>query len=440
MNNSLPPVTSAPEMLPKQHAVAKSKWHQRVMLLLMVVGPGLIVMEADNDAGAVSTYTQAGAQYGLHLLWLMLLLLPVCYFMQEMVARLGIATGEGHAAMIYRRFGPWWGVFSLLDLLVVNFLTLVTEFAGIALAARQMGLSPILTVPLSALGLILIVLTGSYRRWERFTIGLCVLDAFWLLMAAATRPSPRQVAYNLIVPNAGPHGWTPSLVMMIVAIVGTTIAPWQLFFQQSAVADKRLRFSDLKNARIDTFIGSVFTVAVAGGMICVGNVLYVRHLPFTDPAQMAGLLGPICGYWVQVGVLLFMVNASVLGGTAISLASSWAVAEVRHWPHSLQMPFREAKGFYVVYGVGTFAAAVVVLIPRAPLQMVIIGVQVLAGLMLPSAIVFLQLLLNDRELLGDDLVNRPWNNVINWVVIGVLFLLSLVLAVQQLVPSVLHTA
>lgn len=418
-----------------RHTLVKKRWQQRLLLQLMVIGPGLIVMEADNDAGAVSTYTQAGAQYGLHLLWLLLLLLPVCYFVQEMVARLGIATGEGHAALIYRRFGKWWGRFSLFDLLVVNFLTLVTEFAGISLAAQQMGVAPLVAVPLSAIGLLALVLTGSYRRWERITLVLCVLDSFWLVMAAASHPGIGIIAHNLVVPNAGPGGWTPNLIMLIVAIVGTTIAPWQLFFQQSAVADKRLRFSDLRMARLDTLIGSIFTIVVAGAMICVGNVLYVHHIQFTDPAQMAHELGPLVGYWVRLGVLVFMVNASVLGATAISLASSWAVAEVRNWPHSLQMPFQEAKGFYLTYVLGTFAAAAVVLIPRAPLQLVIVGVQVLAGLMLPSAIVFLQLLLNDRELLGDEFINKPWNNMVNWLIIVILFALSLVLAVQQLIPS-----
>ena len=427
-----PTANNAPAV---RHTLVKKRWQQQLLLQLMVIGPGLIVMEADNDAGAVSTYTQAGAQYGLHLLWLMLFLLPVCYFVQEMVARLGIASGEGHAALIYHRFGKWWGRFSLFDLLVVNFLTLVTEFAGISLASQEMGIPPVVAVPLSAIGLLVLVLTGSYRRWERITIVLCVLDAFWLVMAAASHPGLAAIAHNLVVPNPGPGGWTPNLVMLIVAIVGTTIAPWQLFFQQSAVADKRLRFSDLKMARMDTLIGSIFTIVVAGAMICVGNVLYVHHIKFTDPAQMAHELGPLAGYWVRIGVLVFMVNASVLGATAISLASSWAVAEVRGWPHSLQMPFQQAKGFYLTYVVGTFAAAAVVLIPRAPLQLVIVGVQVLSGLMLPSAIVFLQLLLNDRELLGDYFVNKPWNNIVNWLIIVILFALSLVLAVQQLVPS-----
>ena len=172
--------TTEKETRPKGITV-RSSWQRTLLTHLMVIGPGLIVMEADNDAGAVSTYTQAGAQYGLHLLWLLLLLLPVCYFIQEMVARLGIATGQGHAGMIYKRFGKWWGRFSIADLLVVNFLTLVTEFAAISLATTKMGIPPAISVPMSAIALTALVLTGSYLRWERITIFLCLLDLCWMI-------------------------------------------------------------------------------------------------------------------------------------------------------------------------------------------------------------------------------------------------------------------
>jgi Mn2+/Fe2+ NRAMP family transporter len=420
---------------PAKAIAVKSAWQRNLVRHLLVVGPGLIVMAADNDAGAVSTYTQTGAQYGLHLMWVLLLLLPVCYFIQEMVARLGIATGQGHAAMIFKRFGTWWGRFSLADLLLVNFLTLVTEFAAIALATAKMGLSPMLAVPTAAAALAALVLTGSYRRWERITIVLCILDLFWLGMAWACHPSAGALVKGTLAPNVPPGGWTSSLILLVVAMVGTTIAPWQLFFQQSAVADKKLRFSDLNSERLDTFIGSCITVLVGGAMIVVGNTLYAHHLPYSDPARMAGQLGPIVGYWVKIGVLLFMINAAVLGTTTISLASAWAYAEVKEWPHSLQMPFNEARGFYITYIACTFLAAAVVLIPRAPLQLIIVGVQVLAGLMLPSAIVFLQLLLNDKELLGPNFVNKPWNNVVNWTIVTVLFILSLVLAAQVIAPN-----
>jgi NRAMP (natural resistance-associated macrophage protein)-like metal ion transporter len=414
----------------------RSPWVRNLLTFLMVFGPGLIVMEADNDAGAVSTYTQAGAQYGLNLLWVLLLLLPVCYFIQEMVARLGIATGKGHAAMIYERFGKWWGRFSLFDLLLVNFLTLVTEFAAISLATQQMGISPYLSVPIAAVTLVIHVITGSYRRWERITCVLCLVDIVWVIMASVSHASPAQVAGHVLIPSVPAGGITTSLVFLVIAIVGTTIAPWQLFFQQSCVADKRLRFADLKWARLDTFIGSCFTILVAGSMMVVGNVSFSHGLQFEDPAKMADAIRPFyTNDFVRNGILLMFCNAAVLGTTAISLSSAWAFSEVRGWKHGLDTKFKDAPGFYSIYAVCTLVAASLVLIPGAPLQLIILGVQVLAGIILPSAIIFLQLLLNDYQLLGHRWVNRPWNNVINWTIIIVLFLLSLILAAQVLAPS-----
>ena len=422
---------------PISGVVVRRSWQRHLLTFLMVFGPGLIVMEADNDAGAVSTYVQAGGQYGLHLLWILLLLLPITYFVQEMVARLGIATGKGHAAMIYERFGKWWGRFSLADLLIVNFLTLITEFAAISLALSAMGVSPYISVPVSALGLILMVVTGSYLRWERTVIALCLVDLTWFVLMATVHPNWGTVAYNSFIPNFPPGRVTSDLIFLIIAIVGTTIAPWQLFFQQSCVAEKRLRFADLKWARLDTLLGATFTVLVAGAMMIAGNFGREHGVIFQDPAQMAKALVPFAGHFVRNGVLLLMVNASVLGTTAISLASAWAYGEVRGWPHSLHKKLWEAPDFYAVYIGCVAAAAGIVLIPRMPLQLVIISVQVFAGLILPSAIIFLQLLLNDKELLGERWVNRPWNNVINWTIIVVLFALSLLLAAQVMLPRLL---
>jgi Mn2+/Fe2+ NRAMP family transporter len=167
---------ATPVITPIRGAMVRRTWQKHLLTFLMVFGPGLIVMEADNDAGAVSTYMQAGGQYGLHLLWILLVLLPICYFVQEMVARLGIATGKGHASMIYERFGKWWGHFSLFDLLLVNFLTLITEFAAISLALSAMGVSPYISVPVSALGLTLMVATGSYLILMTLMLGYHVLD------------------------------------------------------------------------------------------------------------------------------------------------------------------------------------------------------------------------------------------------------------------------
>jgi len=256
---------------PAKGILVRSAWQRRTLTFLMVFGPGLIVMEADNDAGAVSTYRQAGGQYGLHMLWLLVVLLPICYFIQEMVARLGIATGKGHAAMIYERFGKWWGRFSLIDLLAVNILMLITEFAGISLALSALGVSPYISVPLSAIGLTMMVVTGSYLRWERIVIALCLMDLSWFVLAFMVQPHWAIVAHNSVAPAMPAGRITSSLVFLVIAIVGTTIAPWQLFFQQSCVAEKPLRFADLKWARLDTLVGAIFTVCVAGLMMLVGN-------------------------------------------------------------------------------------------------------------------------------------------------------------------------
>ncbi len=425
-------VTTRP---PASGLVVRHSWQKHLLTFLMVFGPGLIVMEADNDAGAVSTYMQAGGQYGIHLLWLLVLLLPICYFVQEMVARLGIATGKGHAAMIYERFGKWWGHFSLIDLLVVNFLTLITEFAAISLALGALGISPYISVPVSALGLTLMVVTGSYLRWERIVIVLCLIDLTWFALSYVVHPDWASVAHNAIIPTMPLGGVTSGLVFLVIAVVGTTIAPWQLFFQQSCVAEKRLRFSDLKWARLDTLIGATFTVCVAGAMMLVGNYGYQHGIVFEDPAQFADAILPTAGHFARNGILLLMVNAAVLGTTAISLASAWAYGEVKGWEHSLHKKLWEAPGFYATYIACVGAAAAIVLIPHVPLQLVIISVQVFAGLILPSAIIFLQLLLNDHALLGDRWVNRPWNNWVNWTIIIVLFALSLLLAAQVMLPN-----
>jgi Mn2+/Fe2+ NRAMP family transporter len=440
MTNSVDASKNAPGIQPSgdflsRTRMVRSHWMRRVLTFLMVFGPGLIVMEADNDAGAVSTYTQAGAQYGLKLLWLLILLLPVTYFCQEMVVRLGIATGEGHATMIYQRFGKWWGRFSLFDLQLVNFFTLVTEFAGISLAFSAMGVSPWVSVPLATAGLITMVITGSYLRWERVTIFLCLLDTTWIWLGCKGGFHAHEVVRSTLFPGLPNGGITFDYIFLVIAIVGTTIAPWQLFFQQSCIADKKLRFKDLNASRWDTFIGAVFTIVVAGGMMLAGAYLFRNHLPYTDPAQMATTMGHQLGPVFKSAFLMLMVNASVLGTTAVSLSSAWAWAEVQGWGRSLQQTFKEAPGFYLTYIGATMAAAGVVLIPRAPLQAIIIGVQVLAGVMLPSALVFLQILLNDKELLGEQFVNRPWNNRINWVIIALMFALSAVLAAQVLLPG-----
>jgi Mn2+/Fe2+ NRAMP family transporter len=237
------------------------------------------------------------------------------------------------------------------------------------------------------------------------------------------------------VPGIPAGGLTGNLMFLVVAIVGTTIAPWQLFFQPSCIADKRSRFADVRWARLDTFMGACVTISVAACMMIAGNAARVHGISFLDPAQMANDLRLVTGETIRSLILLMMINAAVLGSTAISLSSAWTYGEIRGWPHSLEMPAHQAKGFYLTYAACVALAAGLVLIPGAPLQLIILGVQVLAGIMLPSAIIFLQLLLNDNEILGEQYVNRSWNHWVNWSIIVLLFVLSLILAAQVVAPN-----
>jgi len=225
----------------KQHSVPPPSrpWGRRIMALLAIMGPGLIVMVGDNDAGGIATYTQAGQNYGTSLLWTLLLLIPVLIVNQEMVVRLGAVTGVGHARLIIERFGKFWGAFSVGDLFILNFLTIVTEFIGVSLAMSYFGVSPLISVPVSALALVAMTVTGSFRRWERFMYFFIAINFLMIPLAFMSHPHIGPILHDTIVPGVR-GGLDSTALLLIVAIVGTTVAPWQLFFQQSNVVDKRI--------------------------------------------------------------------------------------------------------------------------------------------------------------------------------------------------------
>src|SRR6204780_1231350 len=219
---------------------ARRSWRARGLALLAIVGPGLIVMVGDNDAGGVATYSQAGQNYGTSLLWVLLLLIPVLIVNQEMVVRLGAVTGVGHARLINERFGKFWGWFSVGDLFLLNFLTIVTEFIGVSLAMSYFGVTPYISVPIAAILLVGITASGSFRRWERamfLFIGASVV--LFIPLIFLVHPHVATIAHDFVVPGVE-HGISSASVLLIIAIVGTTVAPWQLFFQQSNVIDKRI--------------------------------------------------------------------------------------------------------------------------------------------------------------------------------------------------------
>ncbi len=406
----------------------------RLATMLAIVGPGLIVMVGDNDAGGVATYVQAGQNYGYSLLWVLLLLIPVLIVNQEMVVRLGAVTGVGHARLINERFGRRWGWFSVGDLFILNFLTLVTEFIGISLAADYMGIPKYVVVPFAAVALIAIMATGSFRRWERAMLVFIAITLLQIPMLLMCHPNWGHAGRSFFAPGVS-GGFTSDAVLLIIAIVGTTVAPWQLFFQQSNIVDKRITPRFVSYERADTTLGAFIVVIGAAALMMTGDwAARATHSRggFIDAGVLAHLLGRDSSTLGSVFAIV-LLDASIVGAAAVTLATSYAFGDVFGLKHSLHRGFGTAKPFYLSYAAMVVLAAAIVLIPHAPLGLITTGVQALAGLLLPSATVFLLLLCNDRQVLG-PWVNKPWLNLVAAVTVGALLLLSGILMVTTLFP------
>jgi NRAMP (natural resistance-associated macrophage protein)-like metal ion transporter len=412
-------------------------WRQRALALAAIMGPGLIVMVGDNDAGGMATYAQAGQDYRYSLLWVLLLLIPVLIVNQEMVVRLGAVAGVGHAKLINERFGRFWGFFSVGDLFLLNFLTIATEFIGIALAAQFFGISKYIVVPLAAVFLVGITMSGNFQRWERFMFVLLFLNLGLIPLAIFSHPDVGATARGLVVPGIA-GGVTSASALLIIQIVGTTVAPWQLFFQQSHVIDKRITPRWMGYERTDTIVGSfvvvlgatciiMATAAAFGGTHAFGQ--------FTDALGTAEGLAARFGRWMGALWAVVLLDASIVGASAVTLATSYAFGDVFGLRHSLNRPVGEAKAFYFSYAGLVGVAAAIVLIPGAPLGLITEAVQALAGILLPSATVFLLLLCNDPAVLG-PWVNKLWLNIVAAIIVGLLVVLSLVLVITTVFPNI----
>jgi Mn2+/Fe2+ NRAMP family transporter len=412
-------------------------WRQRLLTLAAIMGPGIIVLVGDNDAGGVSTYAQAGQDAGYTLLWTLILLVPVLIVNQEMVVRLGAVTGLGLAKLITERFGRLWGWYSVAGLFLLNFLVISTEFIGITLAGEYFGFSRYIVVPLATIVLIGITLSGNFQRWERAMFVFLFGSLLAIPLVVMSHPDPGAALHGFLVPGIQ-GGLTANGALLIFAIVGTTVAPWQLYFQQSNVVDKRItpRYLDFEKA--DTVLGAVIVVVGAAA------IMMATASAFTGTAQAGHFVD---AYWVARGLAehispavgaifaLLLLDASIIGASAVTLTTSYAFGDVFGIRQSLHRRIGEAKVFYGSYAAMVALAASVTLLPHVPLGLITTAVQVLAGILLPSATVFALLLCNDQGVLG-PWVNRPWLNVVAVFIVGVLLALSTILVITTVFPSV----
>ncbi len=407
-----------------------------VRALLRVLGPAWIVMLADVDAPSVLTAAKAGTDFGYAMLLPIVALIPILYLVQEMTARLGIATGLGHAELIRERYGFRWGAVAAVSMMAIDLLAYTAQFAGIVLGASLIGIAALPAVVGALVIHSVIVLTRSYRRFELVAIALSLALFAFVVLAFTTGPDPRAVLAGLT--SSQPFD-RPGYLDLVVATIGAVIMPWMLFYQQAATVDKGLGIGDLPAARAETFIGAVFSellmaaIVIAAATAAVGGASALAAPAGAGglalPAGLANLATGGTGVLIAVG----MIGAGLLAAVVISLSSAWAWSELFNWPHSLNLSPRRAPAFYVLYLVEVVPAAVIALLAQ-DLVAVVIGAMILNVVVLAIPLTFLVRLSSDRALIG-PLANSRRRSVVLWALTGGLLGLGLTSALGLLGPG-----
>jgi Mn2+/Fe2+ NRAMP family transporter len=408
----------------------------RTRLLWLLIGPGILVMLGENDGPSMLSYAATGAKFGIGF-FIPFVVLTFCMaiVVQEMTVRLGAATHRGHAELIFERFGPFWGWFSMIDLGIGNFLTLITEFIAIRAGLGYFGV-PAWAAVLAALAILYAALMSHrYWTWERITLAVALLNLVFVPVALMTHPHWPSVGHALITWRPFPS-WGGDTLLIVLADIGATVTPWMLFFQQSATVDKGLTTKDIRFGRADTVIGAVLAIAAAVATILATAPLFAHQMSAANfqAAEFAQALEPLIGRFGASLFALGMVEAGIVAAITISTSSAYAFGEVAHRPHSLNLPLTEGKSFYGVLFLCAAAAAAIVLIPGLPLVYVVLVVNVVAVLAMPPALVFLSLLVNDKEIMG-DLVSPLWANVLSTGVVLLLTAAGLLFGISVIAPS-----
>ncbi len=407
----------------------------RARLLWLLIGPGVLVMLGENDGPSMLSYAATGARFGISF-FLPFVVLTFCMaiVVQEMTVRLGAATHRGHAELIFDRFGPFWGWFSMIDLGIGNFLTLITEFIAIRAGLGFFGVPPWIAVLIAIIILFAALMSHRYWTWERITLAAAAFNLVFIPVALMTHPSSRAVAHAFITWQPLP-AFNKDTLLIVLADIGATVTPWMLFFQQSATVDKGMTTKDIRFGRIDTVLGAALAAAAAVATIVATAPLFAHQMTADNyqAAEFAQALEPIIGRFGAALFALGMVEAGIVAAITISTSSAYAFGEVTHKPHSLNLPMGEGKSFYAVLTLCAIAAATIVLIPGLPLVYVVLVVNVVAVLAMPPALVFLFMLVNDREIMG-DLVSPLWANILSTAVVFVLTAAGILFGISIIAP------
>ena len=406
---------------------------RRLTLLLAVVGPGLITSNVDNDAGGISVYTQAGAQYGYALLWSLIPMTIALYVTEEMCARMGVVTGKGLSDLIREEFGFRPTFFVMVTGFFVDLANVVAEFAGVAAAMQIFHVSKYVSVPIAAVLVWVLVLRGTYRQVEVIFLAACVLYLSYVVSAIIARPDWLEAARHTAIPtmqfNAG-------YLVMLTGLVGTTIAPWQFFYLQASFVEKKVSARQYPQARADVLIGSISCMVIVFFIIvCTAATLYASgQRNITDAAEAAKALIPLAGKWAGTLFAFGLLNASLFAASILPLSTAHVICEGLGFEAGIDHKFNEAPIFYWLYTILIGVGAGIVLLPNAPLWKILIFSQVGNGVWLPVVVIFILLLVNRRDLMG-EYVNTLAFNIIAWVTAIAMILLTLVLSYTAIFPS-----
>jgi Mn2+/Fe2+ NRAMP family transporter len=417
-------------------ARARRGFFSNARLLWLLIGPGILVMLGENDGPSMLAYAGTGAKYGIgFFIPFVILTFLMAIVVQEMTVRLGAATHRGHAELIFERFGPFWGWFSMIDLGIGNFLTLITEFIAVRAGLGYFGIPPWLAILIALLILYTALMTHRYWTWERITLAAALFNLIFIPVALMTHPHWPSVAHSILTAKPLP-AFNQQTLIFLLADIGATVTPWMLFFQQSATVDKGLTTKDIRFGRADTVIGAALASAAAVGTILATAPLFAHQMAAEnfEAAQFAQALQPIIGRFGASLFALGMVEAGIVAAITISTSSAYAFGEVTHKPHSLNLPMRQGKSFYAVLTLCAAAAASIVLIPGLPLVYVVLLVNVVAVLAMPPALLFLYMLVNDKEIMG-DLVSPLWANIFSTGVVLLLTVAGVLFGISVIAPG-----
>jgi Mn2+/Fe2+ NRAMP family transporter len=392
------------------------------------VGPGIITANVDNDAGGIYTYSLAGARFGYSLLWTMIPITAALIVVQEMAARMGAVTGKGLSDLVREQFGFRATFLLMAALVVTNFGNIVSEFAGVTSSLELFGISKYIVVPAAAVVVWLLVVRGTYSSMEKVFLLASGFYVAYIVAGILAHPDWRAAAISTF---ERPHGFTISnheYLYMVIALVGTTIAPWMQFYLQASIVEKGVTAKQYGASRWDVIVGCLFTDLVAWFIIvaCAATLYAAGHGDIRDAADAAQALGPLAGRYAYLLFAAGLFNASLFAACILPISTAYAVCEGVGLESGLDKRFDEAPAFYWLYTVLVVAGAGVLLIPRFPLVHVMVLSQVVNGVVLPFVLIFMLRLINNRELMGDH-VNTRLFNVVAWVTTVVMIVMTVAL-------------